>query len=102
MPDRQPLRIKVSKKLPIRVTKKLPIKVKARDEPAMSMFQRAVKEGPSETPAQRKKREAFTRRADDLRRRIAERDPSMTTQTRLPYRQEEATLYDLVFMGRAR
>jgi hypothetical protein len=90
-------KIVVRKKLPIRVVKKFPIKVKERpaDEPAMSMFQRAVEKKQDETPEQRRKREAFERRADDLRKRMERR--GFVTRTRLPYRHEEATLFSKVF-----
>lgn len=98
-PERQPLKIKVQRKLPIRVTRKFPIKVKAKekpaDEPAMSMAMRVMAK---ETEEQRKRREEMERRAEELRQRVARRDPSMRTTTRLPYRERtEQTLYDLVF-----
>jgi hypothetical protein len=94
-------KIKARRRLSVRAVErgKFPIKVKQRepaDEPAMSLFQKAVEQKPDETPEQRKKREAFTKRAEALRKRVADRDPSLVTTTRLPYR-EESTLYDLVF-----
>lgn len=111
MPEKNPedpkKKIKVRPHLPIRVTKRLPIKVKttkAADEPAMSIFMRAVTPQPNESPERRKRREAFERKAKALRDRIANRDPALRTTTRLPYREPgdpiehvEHTLFDRLF-----
>lgn len=97
VPEREPLKIKVQRKLPIRVTQKFPIKVKPKekpaDEPAMSM---AIRVMAKETEEQRKRREEMERRAAELRQRVERRDPSLRTTTRLSPRTEQ-TLYDLVF-----
>ena len=96
-------RIKVRPKLPIRVTKKLPIKVEQpADEPAMSMFIRAVTPDPNESPARRKRRLEFERKVKELRDRVSRRDPSLRTRTRLPYLDPEDTvehtLFDRLFL----
>ena len=101
MPERTPLNIKlrpkvrVSRKLVIKATKRLPIKAKPSvDTPAMSLFQRALEK---ESKVQKERREKLEKQAEALRQRIARRDPTLVTATRLTPRSQTESLYDVVF-----
>jgi hypothetical protein len=101
MPERTPLninvrpKVRVRPKLDVRATKRLPIKVKSPiDTPVVTLFQRALEK---ESEEQKQRRKRLQRQAEELRQRIARRDPSLTTTTRLTPRPQTESLYDAVF-----